>query len=409
MTAQRKSEWGKTIALWLILLAFGLGLFEVALRIAPGLIGLPFLAKFDPDLRADIATATGLPTSREYRILPSAQRKDGGRDLTLFEPNQTYIWPADEDDRAVGALEQQTSDAYGFCNPPGAYEAAPLDVLVLGGSVPSCTGVRPDQTFAAQLGKVTGLKTYNMTVGGAGPNDYVEVLRAHGLALKPRIVVMAYAESNDIRDCLLHKEFVAGGGATVAPSTNLSGLNPLRYSYALNFLYAGGSAVVKSTKRAASDDFRFSALVQGERYAFNTRNGDLDELVLAREFMADPSQIESCRAPLEELAALGKANGFVAAVMLVPAAYTSYGAGTQFNDPGIAPAMANLHVAQAAWLNAQAPKIGYVFIDETAAFTEALATRPAAFFPSNVHFSADGQEALAITMAPAITRLMSGR
>lgn len=404
----RTSEWGKTLALWFIMLAFGVGLLEIALRVAPGLIGLPFLAKFDSGLRADIAAATGLPTQKAYRIFPSAQRKDKGRDLTLLEPNATYIWPADEDDRQAGSLEQQTADAYGFCNPVGAYEAAPVDILVLGGSVPSCTGVRPDQTFAAQLGKMTGLKTYNMTVGGTGPNDYVEVLRAFGLALKPRVVVLAYAESNDIRDCLLHQDFIAKGDAT-ASSPSSSALNPMRYSYALNFLYAGGGALLKSTKRAASDDFRFTASVQGKPYSFNTRNGDLDELTLARNYLADPTLIESCRAPLVEFAALAKTNGFVPVVMLVPAAYTAYGADTKFSDPSIASAMANLHTAQSDWLAAQSTAIGYTFVDETVAYTANISTRAAAFFPSNVHFSADGQEALAKTTAPVITRLLPGQ
>ena len=408
MTRDHKSEWGKTVALWAIILVFGLGVFEIALRLAPQLIGLPFLARFDQDLRREIAAATGLPTTTAYRIMSSAQRKDGGRELALFEPNATYMWPADDDDRAVGALEQQTSDAYGFCNPPGAFEAAPVDVLVLGGSVPSCTGVRPDQTFAAQLGKATNLKAYNMTVGGAGPNDYVEVLRAFGLALKPRLVIMAYAESNDIRDCLLHQAYVAKGGSAT-PTSGTSPFNPMRYSYALNFLYAGGSAIFKNVKRASSDDFRFAAMVQGKPYAFNTRNGDLDELALARDLQADPTLIESCRAPLIEFANLSKANGFLPVVMLVPAAYTSYGAATAFNTPGISLAMANLHSAQRDWLSAQASDIGFTFIDETPAYTAEIANRPAVFFPSNVHFTADGQAALAKTMAPAITRLISGQ
>ena len=115
----RQSEWGKTLTVWLVTLAFGLGLFEIALRLAPGLISLPFLAKFDSGLRADIAAATGLPTARQYRIFKSEDRTDKGRDLALFEPNATYLWPADTADREAGALEVQTSDAYGFCNPAG--------------------------------------------------------------------------------------------------------------------------------------------------------------------------------------------------------------------------------------------------------------------------------------------------
>lgn len=408
MSGTSSSDWGKTLAVWGVMLLIGLGLFETVLRLSPGLISLPFLARFDPDLRASIAAATGLPTAREYRILGTAERKDKGRDIALLEPNATYLWPADAADREAGALEVQTSDAYGFCNPKGAYETAPVDVLVLGGSVPSCTGVRPEQTFAAQLGRVTGLKTYNMTVGGIGPDDYVEVLRAHGLALKPRMVVMAYAESNDVRDCKLHKAFVTTGeGRTVERPS--SAFNPMRYSYALNFLYAGGNAVVKSVKRAASEDFRFSAEVEGKPFAFNIRNGDLDELKLARELMANPAEVEACRPALSEFVALARANAFIPVVMLVPAAYTAYGDTTRFNDPAIAPAMAALHAIQRDWLAKEAAAIGYTFIDETAAYTKAINGKPAAFFPSNVHFSAFGQEALAQTHAPALTRLLSGQ
>lgn len=397
----RQSEWGKTLTVWLVTLAFGLGLFEIALRLAPGLISLPFLAKFDSGLRADIAAATGLPTARQYRIFKSEDRTDKGRDLALFEPNATYLWPADTADREAGALEVQTSDAYGFCNPAGAYEAAPIDILVLGGSVPSCTGVKPDQTFAAQLGKATDLKTYNMTVGGTGPDDYVEVLRAFGLALKPRMVVMAYAESNDVRDCKLHKAYVATGeGKKVERPA--SAFNPMAYSYALNFIYAGGSAIVKSLKRSAAQDFRFTATVEGKPAAFNIRNGDLDELALARELQADPSQVENCRPALTQFVELARANNFVPVVMLVPAAYTAYGEATHFNDPAIAPAMTALHTIQHDWLAKEATGIGYVFTDETPAYTAAIKEKPAAFFPSNVHFSATGQDALAQTYAPVL-------
>jgi hypothetical protein len=300
----------------------------------------------------------------------------------------------------------QTSDAYGFCNPPGAYEAAPVDVLVLGGSVPSCTGVKPEQTFAAQLGKVTGLKTYNMTVGGTGPDDYVEVLNAFGLALKPRVVVMAYAESNDVRDCKLHKAYVTTGEGKEVERPN-SALNPMAYSYALNFLYASGSAVVKSLKRGAAEDFRFTATVQGHDAAFNIRNGDLDEPALARDLQANPDEVEECRRPLERFVTLARANNFVPVVMLVPAAYTAYGDTTRFSDPAIAPAMAALHGTQRDWLAQQATSIGYVFTDETQAFTAAISGAPAAFFPSNVHFSAPGQEALARTYAPAIVKALT--
>jgi hypothetical protein len=384
----------------------GLGMFECVLRAAPELIGLPFLARYERGLQVSIAQRLGLPVADSYRVLKSADRADKGRDISLFQPNATYLWPADAADREAGALESQSADAYGFCNPKGAYQQAPVDVLVIGGSVPSCTAVMPEETFAAQLGTKLAVKSYNMTVGGSGPNDYVEVLRAHGLQLKPRLVILAYAESNDIRDCLLHEEFVANPLPANPVQENGSALNPMTWSYALNFVHAGGATVVKSFKRSAAENFRYQVTVQGAPYELNTRNGDLDELDLARKLQTNPDLIESCRKPLAEFVTLANANNFKPVVMLVPAAYTAYGEATKFNGPDIAPVVKNMHVRQVEWLAENAATIGYEFVDPTNEYTRAISSTPPAYLPSNVHFTAEGQKTLAQTLAPRVKKLL---
>jgi len=194
-----------------------LGLAEALLRLSPSLIGLALLERFPDRLKSEIATTLGLPSKAAYNIIASASRQDNGSDLYLPLPNASYFTPAEPADKAAGAIESFTVDALGYCNPREKAAGTPPKILVLGGSVPSCAGVDAQSVFSAQLGEVTGLATYDMTVGGVGPNEYVEVLRRDGLALRPKIVVrlilrpMTCATASDIRTTLPD---------TVAPAAN---------------------------------------------------------------------------------------------------------------------------------------------------------------------------------------------
>ena len=76
----------KSITVVLTLLV-GLGFAEIVLRMFPGLIGLPILARMEPSMRSEIAARLGLPTlEKAIRITPE-MRTDGGPTIVLPAAN----------------------------------------------------------------------------------------------------------------------------------------------------------------------------------------------------------------------------------------------------------------------------------------------------------------------------------
>lgn len=102
------------------------------------------------------------------------------------------------DERLGHVAEPHTggTDDLGFRNP-----AVPprCDVLVVGDSQTWGFGVAYDETFTARLGAATGAATYQMANGSYGPVQYVELVR-RGLAMRPKLVVVALYFGNDLVD-----------------------------------------------------------------------------------------------------------------------------------------------------------------------------------------------------------------
>ena len=73
------------------------------------------------------------------------------------------------------------------------------DVVVLGDSFAEGSGVSDDHVWPVELGRRSGLSVYNLGMSGYDPFHYLESLKEHGLALKPRYVVCLLYEGNDFR------------------------------------------------------------------------------------------------------------------------------------------------------------------------------------------------------------------
>ena len=84
----------------LVTAALMLGVVEIALRVAPSLIGVAILERFHPSLRAEIAGRLGLSTEADRYVLRSAERSDGGPDIFMHRPNRRYVTAVDEADMA---------------------------------------------------------------------------------------------------------------------------------------------------------------------------------------------------------------------------------------------------------------------------------------------------------------------
>jgi hypothetical protein len=382
-----------------------LAMAEVLLRLNPSLIGLALLDRFPAALKSSIASSLGLPSKTEYDVIPSASRHDKGSDLYLALPNASYFTPAEPADKVAGAIESFTVDAKGYCNPPAKSAGPAPQLLILGGSVPSCAGVDAASVFTSQLANVTGLSTYDMTVGGVGPYEYVEVLRRDGLALKPTAVVMAFSEANDLRDCQRHEDHIAG---RIRTSRNAREWGfPFSSSYALSFVKAGIQVTAKQLKASSVDDFTYTLTLGAKSQPMNIRNGDQDELQSARAVAEGKISPSLCEPALVDFVSLARKHGFKPIVMATPASYVVYEETLRYDDAKLGALMSGYGFAQRKWLAENAERIGYTFVDPVPAMKKIAETAELLYFPSNAHLTIAGHRALAETIAPLIMKAIN--
>ena len=87
-------------------------------------------------------------------------------------------------------------DERGFRNESAA---GPIAIVVLGDSQTYGTGVRREEAWPKQLGKLDNEKVYNMACGGWGPTQSL-LLFDDAIALKPKLIIEAFYSGNDMYD-----------------------------------------------------------------------------------------------------------------------------------------------------------------------------------------------------------------
>jgi hypothetical protein len=394
------------------LAAFGMGLatalvgLEVILRIAPGLIPLDLLVEFNKHLRTPLARQLELPLKEDRECVSPAERTDGGPDLCWFRPNVVHRILVEETDRGYGAVDTLPLDARGFCNPPEKAARERVDVVTLGDSFTWCTAVRPEETWTARLEELTGLTTYALAAPGLGPYEYLELLRRHGLALKPRFVVMMIYGGNDLRDAVRFDEVRRDSARRVAEGRDPGDDDAFsinRTSYALNFLKA--AARVGSDRLFGSDiDFRYTVDLAGQRVAMNAANHVTDEVEFARLWRKGDVGFELWRDALDQLTTLAKVYGFVPIVVYMPSAYAAYALetdGVEFADPEVGDTvLAFSEAARTWWVGAtRSSEVAMVDLSAIAAAGESEKDTSPVYFPANAHLTATGHRAVATRLA----------
>ena len=384
-------------------LVLALSLAEVLLRIAPSLIGLGVLNRFHPELRTQVAKQIGVETGDDFILVRSGERSDRGPDFYMMKPDGRYWKPVDEIDKAYGAVEHITTDERGFCNPKALAGMKTMDVVTVAGSIPTCSFISGEEIFSAYLGGATSLESYNLAVRGVGPYEFVEVLKRYVGDLKPRLVIFAISEGNDLRDSQRYLDHVSG--RNIRDRIPMGGL--FAWSYALAFAKGGIEETVSLIKDTFRPDFRYTVMVQGKPVAMNVANQDTDELIVARAVAEGKLSPELYRPPLVEFVRLSEEHGFIPLVIIVPNAYTIYDRTVSYNDPSIMPMIRTSTEAQRKWLADNAQSIGYQYFDPIGPLQEQAATRPLLYFPANIHPTAEGQKALAEIVAPSVRQLLT--
>jgi hypothetical protein len=168
------------------------GAILVALVIAeaPGALGLV-------DYRSVFSTPTPPWRRGGYRPDPEL--------IYIREGNRHYRWSCSgaELQKLRGAPAARTYhcdialDGEGFRNPPGLGAA---DVAVIGDSFIEGGLVAEPDVLTAQLARRTGLAVANLGRSGYGPQQELAVLRRYALDRRPRCIVWAFYEGNDLQD-----------------------------------------------------------------------------------------------------------------------------------------------------------------------------------------------------------------
>jgi hypothetical protein len=390
---------------------------EIGLRLFPQAVPLGVLLRFDPTLRSAIAARRDLTRRADTILVP---RDDGGPPdrMWLYRPGSTVRIGGREE----GVVPAVRADAMGFCNSdPDAYQAAHFDVFAVGDSFTWCTAVEPRDAWPEHLQELTGLRTYNAGAPARGLHEYIQILERFGLAKTPNVVVLAVYEGNDLRDAHRFHAWQADprreygepvcSFASARICRSLADLDASwigRHSYTYN-LAAGGARQLAGKASMREIDFRYDVTFpDGVVLAFNSANGDRDELEFARRLIAGELGVDLFDDALQKLVRLGDAHGFVPVVVYIPSSATAYRGAIRFEDPAIEPTLERYSQILRGYFAKQAEKLGYRYIDTTPAFQAASGRLPAArrlYFRSNVHLTPTGHEIVAEHVARELAGL----
>jgi hypothetical protein len=142
---------------------------------------------------------------RDVRVNPPARRVKPFVDETydlrqsdgdLFHHMRGHIVPLSPDDDQVVAHVHMVTDANGFRNSPP--EKATYEIVALGDSFTRASGVA--SAWPQLVAEQTGSDVLNLGDVGFGPQDELKVLQQYGLQKKPKWVILAYFEGNDLHD-----------------------------------------------------------------------------------------------------------------------------------------------------------------------------------------------------------------
>lgn len=382
----------------LIMLGIVFGIAEVTLRLFPQWIGLAALKEFDPGLREEIASRLDLPTVRSAIHITPEERVDHGREILLPGANSIRTTLADQNDLALGAIEEVHVDENGFCNDPSQSAGGKADIIIAGDSFTFCTAVRVTDSAAYKLQQLTGRTTYNVGVHGVGPDEYLELARRQADRLHPQIVVFNVYEGNDLRDVMRERDFLAHKS-----KKKTDGESSPAISYALEFLRANFHLFAKSLKDyTATHDFHYAATVNGATMEMNTANSDQDEVENAFRLQRGDVSLDLFATPLTNFVTWAKANGITPVVVYTPSMYTAYDSTVTFSDAKVGEAVRNLSHKQREWFAQNAARLGFTFRDLTPAFQKEADAGNLTHFPSNVHLTPLGQTVVAQQLADII-------
>ncbi|MEQ1523663.1 MAG: hypothetical protein ABL936_20545, partial [Aestuariivirga sp.] len=331
-------------------------------------------------------------------------RTDGGPVFRIPAPDSLTVVPADKVDKRLGAVEIVQVDHNGLCNLPERAKESKADVFVAGDSFVFCTAVTVTNTASYFLQEMSGLRVYNIGIGGNGPYEYVEMMKHLGPTFHPQVIVMTIYEGNDLRDAIRSKHFIdSKEDLRKKEKTTTPAL-----SYAAEFIGANVELVSKLVRYSRGGkevyNFRYSATVSNKTMPFNVTNEDQDEVVHAMKLQSGEIDFDAFEPPFNEFVRWSNSNGITPVVAYIPSMYTAYAATVQFEDPMVQTAVQQFSTAQRLWFARHAAILGCRYLDITPAF-QAAATSELTHFPANLHLTPKGHEVVAKALLSLVKEL----
>ena len=404
-------------------LVYAFVLFEIGLRLFPGLIPLNLLILFNEGPRVEIARRRELPTKDWDTVV--VERDDGGPELRIYKPFTRLTW-------TVGTYETVVMDEMGFCNlPQNSYQLPTIDIITLGDSFTACHAVTPQDTWSSQLSMLTGLSVYNLGRVKIGIHEYIQLLKKFGLQKSPRIVILNVYEGNDFRDARRYYRavnknaaqsdatFVDNISSPLPPKSNFIGSDWLeRHSYAFNLFLSLLSYADQTyfnpppPNELEKINFKYRFVFLDEiSIPFNSENVDRDEVQSARymtTLQTSSEVLDAIEDALKTFVDLSEQYDFVPVVTYTPSAHTAYVEYVVFDDPNLTGLMPSFSHEQRQYLNAKSKELGYVFIDFTPslqAAAQANGPQKLLYYPLDLHLTPAGHAAVANILNQALNDL----
>jgi hypothetical protein len=414
------------IAINLAIILVGL---EIGLRLVPAAIPETILKRYDAVLRTEIAQRRNLPNVSDT---VEVKRDDGGPPLLIFKPHVQIEFKS----RETGKRGVIRMDERGFCNPPGAVpQGTTVDFVALGDSFTACMNEPPDSeapesyiNWPFETARLAGLSVYNISRGGDGPYEYVQLLKHYGLQFRPRAVIMQLYEGNDLRDAVRYRTYKeappdekerlplrASWEPLHIPYEGLMGNALSERSYAYGFAVIGTAYALSHaieffqwlTDNPNYIDFRFTLGYPPEPVVMNADNDQKDEVRTARSAQAGEISFSEFDAALENYAELARANNFKPFLSYAPAAHVSYREAVSFAKPELKETMLRYSETQRSYIAGKCAELGIVFIDLTPALQAKIAELNGTkllYNPDNIHFNVLGHHVVSEAVRAVLIR-----
>jgi hypothetical protein len=268
------------------------------------------------------------------------------------------------------------------------------DVAIVGDSFVEGTETPHALTFPALLADSTGQVVANLGTGGYGPQQDLAVLRRYAVPLKPRVVLWAFYEGNDLNDVPrydhLRAELAAGlrtRPTVIERSLTTNALGAL-YRLAAKPVESGRYGVYRTGPHA------------GERVYFV----DACDRLGPRD-LGSVRVVERC---WSEAAAIARREGFRFAVLFVPSKHRVMRDEVDYPEASVCRDWEgnDLPVRLSASLARVAPEA--TFIDLTPVLSAPLARGEITYLADDTHWNARGHAVVARTIAAFLRATSAG-